>query len=668
MRDDVTKKRVFLICGHAQSGKTSLADAVLFKCQAVSRQGKVDDQTSISDYEEDEKQRKSSVNLSVMHGSYKGASLQFVDVPGYLDFIGELAATVRAVDFAVIVIDATEGVGVGTEKAWDYLAKNNIPCIFFVNKLDKEDTDYKKVIDDIKKSLTKKAVSVVCEEDGKIISVLKSKDKDGNLYANVVECVAESEDELLEKYLEQGTLEEKEVASALEKAILTRKIFPVVRGVATQARGVDMLLNFIVEEIPSSAEIDPKIGIDQNGEEVEIKPDVNDPLCAQVFKTIIDPFVGQLTIFRVFSGKISSNSEVYNATKTHKEKFGQLYLLQGKQQVAIETAFAGDIAAVAKLKDTSTQDTICEGKRKVTLPDIEYPAPSYSASLKPKTRQDEDKISAALTRLTSEDPTCRTSRDSQTKELIVSGMGELHLQIIVERLKRKYQANVDLGTPKVPYFETITKKIDVSHKYKKQSGGRGQYGDVSIVVEPLERGKNFEFVNNIVGGAIPRNFIPSVEKGAKKFMEEGVLAGYPITDMKVTLYDGSYHSVDSSDIAFQIATSMALKKAFEQAGSSLLEPVMDVEITVPEDLMGQITGDINGRRGRVLGMEAKGKNETVKAKIPLSEMFKYASDLRSITAGRGSYSMSFSHYDVVPQRIAQGIIDQAKKAKEEKDS
>jgi elongation factor G len=537
--------------------------------------------------------------------------------------------------------------------------------LFFINKLDKENTDYKKTLDDIKQSLTKKATSLVLVEGQNVTSILKNKDKDPALYNNIVETVAESDDALCEKYLETGALEEAEVNTALKKAILTAQMFPVIGGVATLEVGVDILLDLIAENMPAVGEMIPRKALDKEGKEVAIEPKPDTPFCAQVFKTMIDPFVGQLTIFRVYSGKLGSNSEFYNASKQSKEKFGQLYTLQGKQQNSCESVSAGDIAAVAKLKDTQTQDTLCTASGVVEFPKVEFPSPAYSASVKPKTRQDEDKISSALSRLTSEDPTCGTSLDAQTKELIISGMGELHINVIIERMKRKYHANVELGTPKVPYLETLTKGIQVSHKYKKQTGGRGQYGDVSIEIEPLERGKKFEFVNKIVGGAIPRNFIPSVEKGIRKAMESGFLAGYPITDIKVTLFDGSYHPVDSSDMAFQIAASMALKKAFEQAGSALLEPIMNVEITVPEEFMGQITGDINSRRGRVMGMEAKGKNEVVKAQIPLAEMFKYTSDLRSVTGGRGSYAMSFANYEVVPARISQGIIDKAKKAKQE---
>ncbi len=665
MRDNLAKKRVFLICGHAQSGKTSLVEAILHKCGATSRLGKVDDGTSISDYEEDEKARKSSINLSVLNAEYKGNYLQFIDTPGYLDFIGELIAGARAVDFAVLVIDATGGVEVGTEKAWELLTSQKIPCIFFVNKLDKENTDYKKTLQEIRQMLTKKATSFVSGDAKSPENILKSSNKDAGDYGSIVEIVAESDDALLEKYLDKGELEEKELEPALKKAIISSSIFPVVSGVATEEKGVDVLLDLIVEVMPSVADALPREAKDKDGNPVEVAPTLDAPFSAQVFKTIIDPYVGQLNIFRIFSGKVNSNSEVLNATRGHKEKIGQLYSLQGKQQAGIEAGFTGDICAVAKLKDTHTQDTLCDPGRPLQFPPFVFPSPAYSASVKPKTRQDEEKISSALSRLTSEDPTFSVSRDTQTKELIISGMGELHLHVIIDRMKRKYQADVELGTPKVPYKETITKSVKVQGKYKKQTGGRGQYGDVWIEVEPLERGKEFEFVDKIVGGAIPRNFIPSVEKGIRKAMAEGILAGYPITDIRVTLYDGSYHPVDSSDIAFQVAASMALKKALEQAGSVLLEPVMNVEIVIPEDLMGQITGDINGRRGRVLGMESKGKNQIVKAQVPLAEMFKYASDLRSVTGGRGSYTMSFSHYEIVPARVAQTIIENAKKAKKE---
>ncbi|UCG35729.1 MAG: elongation factor G [Candidatus Omnitrophota bacterium] len=661
MRSDLTKKKVFFICGHAQSGKTSLAEAMIFKCGANTRLGKVDDGTSLSDYEDDEKERKSSINLSVLHADCKGNFLQFIDAPGYLDFIGEMISAARAVDFGLVVVDAVEGVGVGTEKAWDVLNKENLPRLFFINKLDKENTDFNKTLEDIRSSLSKNVVPFAVYESGKVVKVLK--DKNHPLYGQIVEKVAESDDALLEKYLESGTIDEQEMMPALKKAVASAQLFPAICGVATQGVGIDVLLEVLMDVMPSVAESSPRKAR-KGDQEILVEPKADGPLVAQVFKTIIDPFVGQLSIFRVFSGKVSSNSDTFNATKEGKEKIGQLYLLQGKQQQAQEAVCAGEIGAVAKLKDTSTQDMFCDASNKLALIPLEFPSPAYSASVKPKTRQDEDKISGALSRLTSEDPTFGVSRDTQTKELIISGMGELHLHVIIDRMKRKYGANVELGKPKVPYKETVTKTVKVQGKYKKQTGGRGQYGDCSIEVEPLERGKEFEFVDKIVGGAIPRNFIPSVEKGVRKAMGEGILAGCPVVDIRVTLYDGSYHPVDSSDIAFQVAGSMAFKQALEQANSVLLEPIMNVEIVVPEEFMGQVTGDINSRRGRVLGMDSRGKNQVVKALVPLVEMFTYASDLRSVTGGRGSYTMSFSSYEIVPARIAQTVIDQAKKAKE----
>ncbi|MFH1772429.1 MAG: elongation factor G [Candidatus Omnitrophota bacterium] len=658
-------KRTFLVCGHAQSGKTSICESILFKCGAVSRLGKVDDNTSFSDYEDDEKERKSSINLSVMNAEYKGLNLEFIDVPGYLDFVGEMVSSSRACDFAVVVVDAVEGVGIGTEKAWEIAKKENLPCIFFINKLDKENTDYNRTLADINNFLAKKAISVSKIESSNVINLLKDKDKDPFAYGKIVESVVETDDALLEKYFEAGKLDEDEVGQALNKAIAGRQFFPVIGGAAVNEQGIDVLLDVIATAMFFSGNDRKRLATDKNGEQVSIEPDPDGPFCAQVFKTVIDPFVGQLTIFRIYSGSIKSNSEFYNSAKDQKEKFGQLFSLQAKQQIAKESLSAGDIGAVAKLKNTSTGDTLCSLSRILSMGSLEFPSPVYSASVKPKTRQDEDKISTVLARLTSEDPTCSVSRDAQTKELIISGMGELHIHIIIERMKRKYSADVELGTPKVPYFETVTKAIQVQHKYKKQTGGRGQYGDVSIILEPLGRGKNFEFVDKVVGGAIPRNYIPSVEKGVRKFMVEGPLVGCPIIDIRVTLFDGSYHAVDSSDIAFQIAASMAMKKAYEQAGAVLLEPIMNVEIVAPEDFMGQITGDINGRRGRIMGMEAKGKNQAVKAQVPLSEMFKYTSDLRSVTGGRGNYTMAFSHYEIVPQRILQGIVEAAKKAKQE---
>ncbi len=665
MQNDLAKKRVFLLAGHAQSGKTSLAEAILFRCAATNRLGKVDEGTTVSDYEEDEKERKSSINMSLLYSQYEGNFLQFIDLPGYLDFIGELIASSRVVDFGIIVVDASSGIEVGTEKAWEFLRKENLPCLFVINKLDKENTNFLKILEEIQNNLTRKALPLFLWENMRLVSVIE--DKQHPLYSQFVEAIAESDDSLLERYLERGSLEEKEWQPALKRAIVNSLLFPVVPACALNEVGVEELLKSIIKFMPSVVEAPLRKARDAQGNEVEIIPKVEAPFVAQVFKTVIDPFVGQLNIFRVFSGRLAGNSDVYNANKNEKERLSQLYILQGKQQIPQDNLWPGEIGAVAKLKNTATQDTLCEIGKVFIFKEIEFPPPSYSASVRPKTRQDEDKISVALSRLTSEDPTFKVSRQPQTNELIISGMGELHLNIIIERMRRKYSANVELGTPKVPYKETITKPSKAQGKYKKQTGGRGQYGDCWLEIEPLERGKGFEFVDKIFGGAIPRNFIPSVEKGVRKALEEGILAGYPTVDLRVILYDGSYHPVDSSDIAFQIAGSLAIKKALEQAGAVILEPIMNVEIIIPEEFMGQITGDINARRGRILGMEAKGKHQVLKAQIPLAEMFKYASDLRSVTGGRGSYTMSFSHYEIVPSRITQGIIEEARRNKKEEE-
>ena len=662
---ELTKKRTFLLCGHAQAGKTSFSESIVFKCGGITRFGRIEEGTTISDYEEDEKERKSSINLSVLEAEYKGNSLQIVDVPGYLDFIGELVSGSRAVDFAVIVIDGVDGVEVGTEKAWDILRKENIPCMFFVNKLDRADADYSKIVKELRDGLTKKAVSFCAIKGKDVHALLNNKEENAKDYSQIVEIVAESEDSLLEKYLEKGSLDKNEMMGALKKAIINSQIFPVLGGIAFESVGVDTFLDSIIEIMPDGASAAARKARNSKGEEVVLEAKIDAPLCAQVFKTVLDPFIGQLNLFRVFSGTLVANSEVYNATKKSKLKIGHIYKLQGKQQNAVDKIYCGEIGAVAKLKDTRTEDVFCDFSHPVTLQPLEFPLPSYSASVKPKTRQDEEKISSALSRLTTEDLTCKVSLDSQTKELIVSGMGELHLHVIIERMKRKYGADVELGTPKVPYKETVTKAVKVQGRYKKQTGGHGQYGDVWIAIEPLARGNEFEFVNKIVGGAIPKNYIPSVEKGIRKGMSEGFLAGFPLTDVRVTLFDGSYHPVDSSDMSFQIAGALALKNALEEANVVLIEPIMDVEIVVPGDFMGQVTGDINSRRGRIQGMEMKGRNETVKASVPLAEMFKYSSTLRSVTGGKGNYTMTFSHYDTVPARIAQTIVEQSGKFKEE---
>jgi len=649
---DSKHKRNFILLGHAQSGKTTLAESLLYACHATTRKGKIEDGTTVSDYSFDEIEKKNSINLSLLFCDYKGIRIQIIDTPGYADFFGEVISGVRAVDGAVIVVDATSGVEVGTERAWQILEESNLPCIIFINKLDKEGIDVQKVLQDIKNRLSKKAAMIDSIND-----------------PDLVEAIAESDDRLLEKYLDGTQLTNEELAVGLTQAVIKRKAFPVLAGSSLTDKGIPEILEAIVNYLPSPLER-TRIEVSDS-----LKPDVKKevvfkedaPFSAFVFKNISDPYVGQLTLLRIFSGPLASNTGFYNVNKKTKERIGSIYLLQGKEQRPIDIVSCGDIVALAKLKETTISDSLCDGKEQVLFDPIVFPEPAISASVKPKSREDEERISGALQKLAAEDPTFKMAHDPQTKELIISGLGDLHLDVMVGRMKKRFNVEVELGTPKVSYKETITKTSKVQGKYKRQSGGRGQYGDVWVEVQPLERGKGFEFVDKIFGGAIPRNYIPSVEKGVTQACSEGAVAGYPIQDIRVILCDGSYHEVDSSDMAFQIAGSMALRKAVNEAGPILLEPIMDVEILIPEEHLGAISGDINSRRGRIMGMDIRGKSQVVKAQVPLAEMFKYANDLRSITGGRGLYTMRFSHYEEVPHKIASTIISQYQATKKQEE-
>jgi len=582
-------------------------------------------------------------------------------------------------------VDACEGVEVGTEKVWAMADKLNLPRVILINKMNKENIEFDKAVEGIKERFGKRCVltvmplgngsnfkGVVNLLDKSKVDSLNGEDKDKalKLRNELIEVIAENNDELLEKYLEGKELSSEEITKGFRKGVLEQKIFPIFSGASILDIGVKEILSGIIEILPSPEESPAKKAKDpKSNEEKEIKPDPNGPFAAQVFKSIADPYVGQLTILRVFSGKLKPDTNFYNVTQQTKERFGPLLSLFGKEQRPVTEAIAGDIVAVSKLKSTFTGDSLSDEKNQVVFADAVFPEPAISFSVKPKTRSDEDKISGALQKLSAEDRTFVARRDEQTKELIVSGLGDLHLDIMINRLKKRFHVDVDRGTPKVAYKETIKKSAKTQFKYKKQTGGHGQYGDVWIEIEPLERAKGFEFVDKIVGGAIPRNYIPSVEKGVVEAMASGAIAGYPLVDMRVTLYDGSYHDVDSSDMAFKIAGLMALKKAVAQAQPILLEPVMDVDVVVPDEFMGDITGNLNSRRGRIAGMDVQGKNQVIKAKIPLAEMFKYASELKSMTGGRGSYTMRFSHYDEVPQKISQGIIakyEEKRKAEQEK--
>lgn len=649
---ETKNKRNFILVGHAQSGKTTLCESLLYFSKATTRKGKIEDGTTVSDYSFDEIERRSSINLSLSHCEHNGCRIQILDTPGYADFYGELIQGLRAVDAAVLVIDASSGIQVGTERSWQMLEEAGLPCVIFINKADKEDTDIQKTLAEIRAVLSRNAAIIDSIED-----------------PDLVEAIAESNDKLLEKYLEGSRLTAEELAGGLNQAVIKRKVFPVVAGSALLDKGIPELLDTIIKYLPNPSQRSSITTSEplkpENKKELDLSGAA--PFSAFVFKNISDPYVGQLTLLRVFSGSLAANTAFYNVNKKTKERIGPIYILQGKEQRNTDAASCGDIVAIAKLKETAVSDSLSADKEQFLFGPIVFPEPAISASVKPKSREDEEKISDALHKLSAEDPTFKVTHDPQTKELIISGLGDIHLAVMVGRLKKRFNVNVDLGTPKVSYKETITRGVKVQGKFKRQSGGRGQYGDVWIEVQPLERGKGLEFVDKVFGGAIPRNFIPSAEKGIRQACLEGAVAGYPIEDLRVTLVDGSYHEVDSSDMAFQIAGAMALRKAVTEALPVLLEPIMDVEINIPEDFLGAISGDMNSRRGRVIGMEVKGRSQTVKAQAPLSEMFKYANDLRSITGGRGAYTMRFSHYEEVPPRIAQPIMShyQATKKHEE---
>ncbi len=677
---DADKIRSLAVVAHSGAGKTSLVDAILYAAGANTRLGKVNDGTSMCDYNADEIERKITISSKVLHIKWGDARIYLLDTPGYADFIGEVVASLTACDSGLLLIDAASGVEVGTERVWELLNRHNLPRAIFINKLDKENADFFAALSEVKKRLGKQclafqfpvgaeasfkeSLNLLNQEE---FSKLEDADKvrAQELRKELIEAVAESDDSLLEKYLEGEELTPEIISNALRPAILSGKIVPVFCGAATQEIGVKDLLRGIVDFLSSPKDRgkiegeDPKT---KQAKEMQIGSDGS--FVARVFKTILDPYVGQLCLFKVFSGVLSANTGFYNATKAVKERIGQLYLLQGKEQKPVDSVSCGDIAAVAKLKDTATGDTLCNEKDQIVFAPIVFPEPAISSSVKPRSRSDEEKISGALSKLTREDPTFKISRDQATKELIISGLGDLHLDVMVNRLKKKFEVEVDLGVPKVAYKETITKSAKAQGKYKKQSGGRGQYGDVWLEVAPLSSEGNFEFVDKIFGGSVPKNYIPSVEKGVRQTMSEGALAGYPLVNIKVTIYDGSFHPVDSSDMAFQIAGAMALRKCVMEANPVLLEPIMDVEILMPEEYMGQISADLSSRRGRILGMEVRSNIQVVKAQVPLAELFKYATDLRSMTQGRASYTMKFSRYEQVPQKNSGSIIEKAKKEKE----
>lgn len=691
-RYPVEKIRTIVLLGYAGAGKTSLADAMIYNAGASDRLGKVDDGTSIMDFEPEEIKRKITISASFHDFEWNKHLIHIIDTPGYPNFETEAKTVMRAADGVVLTISAISGIKVQTIRIWDYAKRLNLPGIAFVGKMDKERADFYKSVEEMERELGTKPVCVHIpigkEADFKgyvdLISMkafyyeedLKGNVKEGEIPPEMIdrveefrkmlhENVAELDDTLLEVYLEKGELNESDLKEGLRNGTISGRIIPVFTGSPVKNFGVRQLMDAIVEYLPSPVERGViRLTSPITGEKIERRIGEKEPFSAFVIKTIADPFAGKLSIFRVFSGVIQSDTMVYNPGKQVKERIGQVFKMEGKRQVQVDSLGPGEIGAVAKLKDTSTGDTLCDEKSPVIFEGLEIQSPVISYAIQPRAKGDEEKIVASLNRLTEEDPSIKVFREPQTKEVILSGMGQVHLEVVVERLKRKFGVDVDLKTPKVPYKETIKGVAQVQGKYKRQSGGRGQYGDVWIKMEPLPRGAGFEFVDAIVGGAIPKNYIPAVEKGIVEAMQEGVLAGYPVVDFKVTLYDGSYHIVDSSDLAFKIAASMAFKKGMTEAKPVLLEPIMSMEIIVPDECVGDIIGDLNARRGRVVGVEAQGGSQIIKALVPMAEILKYDSDLTSLTSARGSFTVEFSHYEEVPSHIAEKIIAEAKKEKE----
>lgn len=683
---DIAKVRNVGIVAHGGAGKTSLTEAILFAAGINDRLGRVDDGSSTMDFEPEEIKRKISVSSALNHADWNGHALHIVDTPGYGDFIADTRSCLRVLGGAVVIISAISGVKVQTEEVWEWANEAEIPRIAFVNKMDRERANFLRAMGDMEKALGARAVAAQiplgAEENFEgVIDLLTMKayryQKDGSgkyseieipeayradaesMRETLVETVAEAYDALTEKFLDTGELSLEELYDGLRVGTLRNTFTPVFCGSATMNIGVAHLLDYICQCLPSPADRGKVAGINPKTNEVEERaPEESEPFSALVFKTTSDPYTGKITVFRVYSGVLNSDSSVYNASRDCMERIGQIYELEGKKQKPIKQAVAGDIVAVAKLKETVSGDTLCDADKPIIYEPAKSLEPVISYAIQPKTKNDEDKIHGALQRLMEEDHTITLRRDDQTRELIISGMGQVHLEVTIEKLKRKFSVEVELKTPKVPYLETIKTAVKVQGKYKKQSGGRGQYGDCWVEFVPQSRGEGYQFEDKIVGGVIPKTYIPAVDKGIQEAAVEGSLAGYPVVDFKAVLFDGSFHTVDSSEMAFKIAGSMAFKKAMESAKPVILEPIMKMKITVPEENMGDVIGDLNSRRGKVVGVEPKANSQIIRAVVPMAEVLSYANDLRSMTSDRGLFTTEYSHYEELPSHLAQKVINE----------
>lgn len=658
------------VVAHGGAGKTSLTEAMLYNTGVLSRLGRVEDGTTTSDYHPEEAKKGMTIHTSIVPAEWKGTKVNLLDTPGFSDFVGEVRGALRVSDAALFVVSAVDGVEVMTEVFWEYADERELPRVVFINKLDRENANFAKVLDDLNSAFKTNFVPFtlpigVAESFEGVVNLITQKaykysngkaaeadipadiqDQLNEYLEKLTEAAAEADDDLLTKYLDGEPLTPEEVQRGLRTALAEGKFVPVLCGSAVKNAGIDILLDTIVAYCPPP------------------KAEADAPLAALVFKTMADPFVGRMNFLRVYSGVLKSDSTVLNANKEKPEKIGQVFFVRGKNQEATEQVPAGDICVLVKLQDTVSGDTLCAKETPVILEGINFPEPTLTVAISTKVQGEEDKLATALARLQEEEPTIRVEKSAETKQTLVTGMGEAQLDIIVDRFKRKYGIDVVLSPERIPYRETIRTETKVEGKHKKQSGGRGQYGHVWIRMEPLTDGTDFKFGEEVFGGAVPSNFFPAVEKGLREAMTEGVLAGYPVTGVAVTLYDGSYHPVDSSEMAFKIAASMAFKKGMQQANPVLLEPIMDIEVTVPEAFTGDIISDLNTKRGRILGMEPAGRVTVIRAQAPKAELARYAIDLKAMTQGRASFKMTFNSYEEVPARIAEDIIKKAQAEKE----
>jgi len=669
--------RNVMLCGHGSVGKTTLTEAMLFNAGERNRLGRVDEGNTTMDYDPIEIERKISISLSIGHFGWKEHFINIVDTPGYADLRGEVISAVSVSDGAVIVVDSTSGVEVGTEWVWELTKEKDLPSLIFINALSKENADFFKVLDGITKEFKTGIVPLTIpigkgEKVSGVVNLLTKKAyiyKDGKaeetgipsdmkekvegLNKSLVEGLVETDEGLMERYLSDEKIKEGELASVLKKGFAKGEIHPVLCGDAYRNIGVDILSDSIVQLLPSPEER-AEMKVMENNKERRLK--IDEPFTALVFKSVFEPHLGELNYIRLFSGELTAGTEVFNTSKQVSEKVNQIYLLNGKEKQEVKKLVTGSVCALVKLKSTKTGDTLTLKRHNVMFEPIRFPEPSISIAIVPQSKADDEKVSFGLNKIHEEDPCFAFHFDAELKQTLISGFGELHLEVIADKLKSKFGVEVSFEKPKIPYRETITGKSEVQGKYKKQSGGRGQYGDVKIRFEPLKRGEGFVFKNAVVGGAIPSKYIPAAEKGLNEALKTGVLSKNIVIDFMATLYDGSFHAVDSSDIAFKIAASMAFKKGIEQAKPILLEPIMIVEVVVPEDMMGDVIGDLNSRRGKIQGMDSSGRFQKIRALVPQAEMYKYSTQLRSITQGRGNFTQKFSHYEEVPKEIAEKVV------------